>query len=191
MFHFFAYLFKLKHIKRWNLWKNNHEENVMEHTCEVAIIAHALVTIQNAKYGTGLNADKAATLALFHEIGETITGDIVTPIKYNNAELNLQFKKLETLATKRMCEQLPEYLQAKYSNIILDEKNYPEWPFVKAADKIAAYIKCLEEIKSGNNEFLKVKQTICNTIQSMNISAVHDFMEEFIPSFSLALDELI
>jgi 5'-deoxynucleotidase len=191
MFHFFSYLFKLKYIKRWNLWKNNHDENVLEHTCEVAIIAHTLVTIQNIRYKGNLNADKAATLALFHETGETITGDIVTPIKHNNVELRTQFKKLEIIAAKRMCEQLPGYLQEIYNPIILNQEIYPEWPFVKAADKIAAYIKCLDEIKSGNNEFIKVKQTVYDVILALGIPAVKDFMIEFIPSLSFSLDELI
>lgn len=193
MFHFFAYLFKLKHVLRWNIRRNNNSENVMEHSCEVAFVAHTLITIHNIRYGGNLNADKAATLAIFHETGEAITGDIATPIKYNNAELTVQFKKLETMAAKRMCEQLPKDLRGVYDSLILEQTNYPEWPFVKAADKIVAYIKCLEELKSGNNEFLQAKQTLEKTISSMaaDIPAVKDFMSQFIASFSLSLDELI
>jgi len=163
----------------------------MEHNGEVAAIAHMLVTIHNERYNGNLDANRASTLAIFHETGETLTGDVVTPIKYNNPELNAQFKRLEAIAEKRMCEQIPADLRNTYDPLIMDRHSFPEWPFVKAADKITAYIKCVDEVKSGNSEFLRVKNTTYNAIQALDIAAVNDFMIEFIPSFSLALDELI
>jgi 5'-deoxynucleotidase len=190
MHHFFAYLSRLKHINRWNLMRNVRQENVMEHTCEVAMIAHGLTLIQNARYGGALDPQRAAVLALYHEAGEVITGDLVTPVKYYNPQITGAFKQIEALAQEKVCDMLPEDLAGAYRGIILNGETEPEWPYVKAADRICAYLKCVEELKGGNSEFQKAAQSILRSIQALKLEAVGDFMAEFAPSYALALDEL-
>lgn len=190
MKHFFAYLSKLKYIQRWNLMRNTCTENVMEHTCETAMIAQCLVTIENVRYGGNLNPDRAASLALYHEAGEVITGDLATPIKYFNPEIKTAFKQIEGIACRRLLAMLPDDLQGAYRPLVLENEQEPEWCFVKAADRICAYLKCVEELKQGNREFEKAAQNILESIKALEMKAVSDFMSEFAPSYKLALDEL-
>ncbi|MGI5898349.1 MAG: 5'-deoxynucleotidase [Christensenellales bacterium] len=190
MRHFFAYLSRLKHISRWNLMRNVRNENVMEHTCECAMIAHSLVTLQNIRHGGSLSAERAVALAIFHEAGEVITGDLATPIKYFNPEIKEAFSNIEQIAERKICDMLPDDIKPEYQSLILFSKNEPEWKFVKAADRICAYIKCIEELKSGNEEFKKAAESTLKSIQAIDIKAVDDFMREFAPSYSLPLDEL-
>jgi len=190
MFHFFAYLSRLKHITRWNLMRNVRHENVMEHTCEVAMIAHCLVTIQNTRYGAGLSPDRACSLAVFHETGEVITSDLATAIKYFHPEIKKVFRDIEHIATDKMLNMLPNDMKNTYVKLIDEAENQPEWPYVKAADKICAYLKCVEELKSGNTEFQKAAQSTLKSINELELDSVKDFMRDFAPSYSLALDEL-
>jgi len=190
MHHFFAYLSRLRHIHRWNLMRNFQRENVLEHTCEVAMIAHALCVLQNTRHGGSLNPDRAASLALYHETGEVITGDLATPIKYFNADISAAFKQIEAMAEQKVCAMLPDDLRPAYEPLIMGAQAQAEWPFVKAADKICAYLKCVQELKCGNAELQKAMESTRAAIEAVDIPAVQAFMREFAPSYALALDEL-
>lgn len=189
MSHFFAYIFRMKYIKRWGLMKNVEEENIQEHSLCVAMIAHALALIENKYYGGNLDPEHIMALAAFHETGEVITGDLATPIKYFNQKINGAYKEIEGMAEDKMLSFLPDDFKEEYEKIIKHEDN-PDYIYVKAADRIAAYIKCIEEEKSGNREFATARNTIKSSIREMKLPAADYFMKEFVPSFSLTLDEL-
>ncbi len=180
----------MKHIHRWGLMRNTQAENDLEHTCTVSMIAHALVVTSNIRYNTSIDIGKTLEYALYHEAAEVITGDLATPIKYYNAEINSAFKHIEKLASKQLVAMIPEDIRNEYEKLLIPDEESIEWKFVKAADKIAAYIKCLEELKVGNSEFLMAKKSIYDDIISITIPAVKDYFEECIPSFQLSLDEL-
>ena len=194
---FFAYISRMKNIKRWGLMPSSREENVAEHSLQVAMIAHALAVIQNTRFGGDLDAEHIMALAVYHETSEVITGDLVTPIKYFNEEITSAYKKIEKVANEKMLNMLPEDLQEEYLPLIEaeeTEEGKKAYRYVKAADKIAAYTKCLEELRSGNQEFSMAKKTLEEKILAMEneegMEAVKVFMEEFIPSFMVTLDEL-
>lgn len=189
MYKFFAFLNRMKYIKRWSLMHSTIGENIMEHSQQVAVVAHALATISNTYFGGKLDANSIAVKALFHETSEVMTGDLPTPIKYFNPEIRNSYKNLENIANRRMLDQLPSELSATYDKIINDNDSV-EHKFVKYADKICAYIKCVDEVKMGNAEFVKAKETILNDITSFNSREVDYFMENFLPAFFLTLDEL-
>lgn len=189
MYKFFAYLNRMKYIKRWSLMHCTTNENIMEHSQQVAVIAHALATISNVYFGGHLNADSIAVKALFHETSEVMTGDLPTPIKYFNPEIRDAYKSLERLSNERLLGLLPSQLSAEYEKIVLDEQS-EEHKFVKYADKICAYIKCVDEVKQGNAEFIKAKETIFKDINGYKSKEVDYFMANFLPAFSLTLDEL-
>lgn len=189
MYKFFAFLNRMKYIKRWSLMHSTTNENIMEHSQQVAVVAHALASISNTYFGGKLDANSIAVKALFHETSEVITGDLPTPIKYFNPEIRDSYKNLEKLANDRLLNQLPSQLSVEYSKIIEDD-NSVEHKFVKYADKICAYIKCVDEVKMGNSEFFKAKETIESEIRNFNSPEVDYFMENFLPAFFLTLDEL-
>ncbi len=189
MYKFFAYLNRMKYIKRWSLMHSTTNENIMEHSQQVAVVAHALASISNIYFGGSLDANAIAVKALFHETSEVMTGDLPTPIKYFNPEIRDSYKKLEKLSNQRLLKQLPSQLSVEYSKIILDEEGI-EHKFVKYADKICAYIKCVDEVKMGNSEFFKAKETILADIKEFHSPEVDYFMENFLPAFFLTLDEL-
>lgn len=189
MSHFFAYMFRMKHIKRWGLMRNSLEENIQEHSHQVALLAHCLAIIENKYYGGTLNPEYIMALAVYHETGEVITGDLATPIKYFNRKINGAYKEIEDIAENKMISFLPEDFQEEYRNLI-KKHDTEEYRYVKAADRISAYIKCVEELKSGNREFAMAKENIEKSIYDMKMPCVEYFMKEFIPSFSLTLDEL-
>lgn len=189
MYKFFAFLNRMKYIKRWSLMHSTMGENIMEHSQQVAVIAHALATISNVYFNGNLNADSIAVKALFHETSEVVTGDLPTPIKYFNPEIRDSYKNLEKLANKRLLAQLPSELSVEYAKIVEDNDSV-EHAFVKYADKICAYIKCVDELKMGNAEFVKAKETIYKDITDFHSKEVDYFMENFLPAFSLTLDEL-
>ena len=168
---------------------SSREENIQEHSLQVAMIAHCLALLDNKRFGKEHDAEHIMALAVYHETGEVITGDLVTPIKYYNDEIRTAYKKIELLAEERMINMLPEDLKDEYRPLIqpVDEE---EKRIVKAADKIAAYTKCLEEIRSGNNEFIKARDSLERSIHDMKMPVVEMFMEEFIPDFNVTLDEL-
>ena len=190
MSHFFAYISKMKWIRRWGLMKNTADENIMEHSWQVANIAHALAVIKNKVFGGDVDAEHIAMLALYHETGEVITGDFATPIKYFNPEVKNAIGEMEYLAKQRIHQMLPAELQADYEPLIFPDENSEEYKIVKCADRICAYFKCVEEIKWGNKEFEKAKVTIEKDIEKIDREEVKYFMKHFAESFSLTLDEL-
>ena len=190
-YNFYAMLSRMKYINRWGLMNNTREENIGEHSLEVAIFAHALVCIANKRFGENLNADRAALLGLFHDSSEIITGDLPTPVKYFDPEIKEAYKNIEHLSEQKLISMLPDYLKGEYTPLIdsefTDEKLHI---YVKAADKLSALVKCMEELKMGNNEFLKAERSTREALEKFDLPALKVFMEEFLPSFSLTLDEL-
>jgi 5'-deoxynucleotidase len=191
MNHFFAYLSRMKLIQRWGLMRNTRPENIQEHSLQVAQIAHGLALISNVYYGGKYDPERIMALAVFHEVGEVITGDIATPIKYWNPEVNKAFKHMEEIAKIRLSDMLPYQLKEEYNSYFFyQESDKENWKIVKAADKICAYLKCIEELKTGNGEFLKAEKSIKAELDRIEHPAVKYFITNFVPSFSLTLDEL-
>ena len=189
MSRFFAYIARMKHIKRWGLMPSSREENIQEHSLQVAMIAHALALLQNKHYGGTLDPEHIMAIAVYHETGEVITGDLVTPIKYFNEDIKTAYKNIEAIAEDRMISMLPEDMREDYRALI-QPKDEEEKRIVKAADKIAAYTKCLEEIRSGNKEFSMAEKALRKTIDEMHMPVVDEFMRVYIPDFNVTLDEL-
>lgn len=192
MYHFFAYMARMKQILRWGLMRNTRPENDQEHSLQAALIAHELATAHNLRHGGALNADHIAVLAMYHDAGEVITGDLATPIKHFNPEVHGAFEKMEQMAREKLLNMLPDDLSGAYAPIVCPDETTEEWRFVKAADKICAYLKCVEEIRSGNEEFCKARDAIGRDIARMaeTMPEVREFMEQFAGSFELTLDEL-
>ena len=188
--HFYAYMARMKLIRRWSLRRNTREENDQEHSLQVAMISHALAVIRNRRYGGSVNIEKVMLLAVYHEAPEVITGDIATPIKYFNPKIKNSFKAIERMASEQLLDYLPEDLRSEYEPLLLPDEATEEWKLVKAADKISAYLKCLEEEGYGNQEFLAAKQNIESSIRALGLPEVNDFMDQFAPSFMLPLDGL-
>ena len=188
--HFYAYMARMKLIRRWSLRRNTREENDQEHSLQVAMISHALAVIRNKRYGGSINIEKVMLLATYHEAPEVITGDIATPIKYFNPKIKNSFKAIERMASEQLLNYLPEDLRPEYEPLLLPDEDTEEWKLVKAADKISAYLKCLEEEGYGNHEFMAAKQNIEASIRALSLPEVNDFMDQFAPSFMLPLDGL-
>ncbi|WP_291441593.1 5'-deoxynucleotidase [Desulfovibrio sp.] len=188
--HFFAYMSRMKHIKRWALMRNTWQEDIAQHSLQVAMIAHALAVLHNRRFGGGANPERAATLAVYHEAPEVITGDLATPIKYFNPGIRSAYKEIEGIAAGKLHSMLPGDLQPDFSTLLCAPQSDPEWPRVKAADKISAYIKCVEELRAGNDEFTRAGQTILAELTASPLPEVRAFLEEFLPSFRLTMDEL-
>ena len=189
--HFFAYMSRMKHIKRWALMRNTWQEDIAQHSLQVAMIAHALALLRNRRFGGGADPQRAALLALYHEAPEVITGDLATPIKYFSPEIRASFGHIEELSAKKLCALVPEDLRPALSPMLVTPESDPEWPRVKAADTIAAYIHCIEEVKAGNSEFRKVADQILRKIRDRHdLPEVHAFLEECLPSYMLTLEEL-
>ena len=187
---FFAFLSRMKHIYRWSLMRNVNRENIMEHSLQVAMIAHGLAVINNRIFNGDADPEKAALYAVYHDSNETITGDLPTPIKYYNPEIEASYKGLEEVSKHKLLSLLPESLKEDYKKILFYDETSLEGRLVKAADRICAYIKCVEESKAGNGEFKKAQQSILKKIKSMDIPEVDYFMKHFMENFSLTLDEL-
>ena len=191
MYNFFAYMARMKLIRRWSLMKSVSEENIAEHSAQVAQIAHALALIKNRKFGGSLNADRVATLGLYHETSEVLTGDLPTPIKYYNPEIRRAYKEIEGIANDRLIGMLPPELQEEYRALISVDESAYEAQLVKAADKISAYIKCIEEMRSGNREFAKAEDSLRESVERyFYLDEVKYFCDTFIDSFRKTLDEL-
>lgn len=186
---FFAMISRMKYIDRWGLMNNTKTENISEHSLETAILSHALVTIANERLGESLNADRAAVIALFHDSSEILTGDMPTPVKYYNPDIRDAYKTVEKVAEDKLISMLPEDLRGVYRTVISNEDIVLE-RYVKAADKLSALIKCIEEVRMGNNEFLKAKESTEAALEKMDLPALKIFMQEFLPSYYLTLDEL-
>lgn len=187
---FYAYLDRMKFIRRWQLMRCTRDENIMEHSQSVALFTHALVTIKNEVFGGTADAGKAVLYALYHETAEVMTGDLPTPVKYYNLGIRGAYKDLEKLACEKIASTLPEEIRGGIAPYVLAEENCEEYKIVKAADRLSAYVKCLEEIRSGNAEFIKAKTSIEEDLHQRNMPEVEYFFEKFVPSFSLSLDEL-
>jgi 5'-deoxynucleotidase len=187
---FFAYLNRLKLIQRWGLMRNTIPENDMEHSMQCAMIAHALAVIANTRHANTLDPQKVTTLALYHDVGEVLTGDLPTPVKYKNAEIKKAYKTIEAMANKQLLQMLPEDLRSSYDPYLIPDKDSYEWKLVKAADRICAYIKCVEEKKAGNLEFVHAQASIEKSISDLEMPEVKDFMAEFAPAYELSLDEM-
>ena len=187
---FFAYLNRMRYIKRWSLMRSIREENIMEHSQAVAVIAHALALITNKICGGNVDENKVVLLAQYHEVGEVITGDLPTPIKYFNPEIKAAYKDLEKGACERILSMLPESLKEEYHEYILPDENTEEYRLVKYADRLSAYLKCVEEVKAGNAEFKKAKTSIGNELKNCKNPAVEYYLKEFALAYELTLDEL-
>ena len=190
MYNFYAYLSRMKYIERWSLMKSTQRENIMEHSEQVAQLAHALAVIANKIYGKNVDINLCSTLALFHETSEVITGDLPTPIKYYNPQIKASYKEIESIANNKLLSMLPDEFKEEYNKIIEPDKASYEYKLVKIADKLSAYVKCLEELKVGNKEFLKAEKTIRGELDSSESLELQYFMKYFLPGFSKTLDEL-
>ncbi len=189
--HFFAYMAKMKYIKRWGIMRNAVDENIQEHALQTAMVAHALAVIKNTKFGGSVNPERVMALAVYHEASEVITGDLPTPIKYFNPEIKSEYKKIESIAERALFGMLPDELKPAFKPLIVNQPADAEhYRLMKAADKICALIKCIEELNAGNDAFSKAKETIERDIKKLEMPEVDYFIETFIPSFSLTLDEL-
>ena len=187
-FHFFSIVSRMKYINRWGLMRKTREENLSEHSLEVSMIAHALCLIKNKKLGGNLDAQRAAILGLYHDASEIFTGDLPTPVKYHNPEIYESYKKVEQFSVNKILKMLPDYLLEEYKKILVPSKD-EIYNIVKAADKISALIKCIEEENAGNNEFKKAKDRLLKNIEMLKMPEVDIFIQEFLPSYKLSLDE--
>ena len=189
---FYAYLSRLRWIKRWGLKRNAHDENVMEHSWEVSVIAHTLALIKNRYFEGNLDANAIATAALYHDITEVITGDLPTPIKYHSREINDAYKQIEKQAELELLALLPIELRSDFELLIHHDRMPEEHVrIIKAADKISAYLKCQAELKAGNKEFEIAAEQIALTINEFKDLEVIFFMHAFVPSCALTLDGLM
>ncbi len=187
---FFAYMARMKYIKRWSLMHSVVEENIMEHTSGVCFIAHALAVIGNTYFEKDYDIEKVVLYALYHESSEVITGDLPTPIKYFNKEINTAYKDLEKNSCEKLLSTLPEELQVEYRKSLLPDTSSKEYQIVKKADRISAFVKCVEECKANNLEFKKAKVAIWNDIEKMQEKEVQYFVKNVLPVYSKTLDEL-
>lgn len=189
--HFFAMMSRMRYINRWALMRNTHAENLGEHSHETAAIAHALAVIQNKRFGGSVNAERAALLGIYHDMPEILTGDLPTPVKYHNPEIKEAYNKVEETACEKLLKMLPDDLKEDYRPFFFQSEEDKElWKLVKAADKISALVKCVEEEKAGNREFGEARDTILKAIRNMDIPAANAFLEDFLPSYFLTLDEM-
>ena len=186
---FFAYIFRMRHIARWALMRNTRTENVEEHSYEAAVLSHALAVIGRDLFGKDLDPDKIAVAALFHDAPEIITGDMPTPVKYHNPSLQNAYKQVEAAAQDKLLSMLPPELVPAYEPLVR-ESDRKVRRYVKAADKLSAYIKCVEELKAGNSEFKKAAEQTMAALKDMGMEELEYFTEKFLPAFSLTLDEL-
>ena len=187
--HFFAYISRMRFIQRWALMRNTAPENVQEHSHQVAVLAHALAVIRNEKFGGAVDPGQVAVAALYHDASEILTGDMPTPIKYDNPAIQHAYKEVEAVAEKKLLHMLPQELQSVYAPILTPTDPDVE-RLVKAADKLSAYIKCVEELKAGNTEFREAAAQTRKALEGYGLPEVGYFLDTFIDSFALTLDEL-
>ncbi len=188
-YHFFPMIARMRYINRWGLMRNTDPENIQEHSHMVAVLAHALAVIHNEKFGGQVDPGTVAVAALYHDASEILTGDMPTPIKYDNPDIQSAYKAVEVVAEQKLLSMLPPDLRGAYDEVLTIPD--PEVrALVKAADKLSAYLKCVEELKAGNNEFKKAKEQTLAALEENTLPALQYFMEEFLPGFELTLDEL-
>ena len=186
---FFPMIARMRYINRWGLMRNTQPENIQEHSHMVAVLAHALAVIRNEKFGGSVDAGAVAVAALYHDATEILTGDMPTPIKYYNPEIRGAYKAVEAVAGDKLLSLLPQEFQATYRPILQPQDEAVE-KLVKAADKLSAYIKCVEEVKAGNTEFRQAAEQTYHILEDSPLPEVAYFLEHFLPGFSLTLDEL-
>ena len=188
--HFFAYINRMKFIQRWGLMRNTLPENDMEHALQTAMIAHAIAVMGNVRHQKHYNAEYVMALAMYHDASEVITGDLPTPVKHHNPMIRQEYSKLEDMAARRLLAMLPGDLQAYYKPLIAHDETTPEWRLVKAADRICAYVKCLEERKAGNQEFESARKSVKKFLDRVDLPEVQDFISQCVPGFAMTLDEI-
>lgn len=187
---FFAFIGRMKYIVRWSLMRNSETENIQEHSHVVAVIAHALGLIRRDVFGLECDPNEQAAIALFHDASEILTGDLPTPIKYHSRRIKSAYDEVEELASRKLLDTLPAQLRPAYGDLFAAGGDKSRYELVKAADKISAYIKCIEERKAGNREFASAEESTRRALENSPLPEVHYFMEHFIPGFEKNLDEL-
>ena len=188
--HFFAYISRMRFIQRWALMRNTFQENIQEHSQSVAVLAHALAVIGREKFGSQVDPGEAAIAGLYHDAPEILTGDMPTPVKYDNPAIKDAYKAVESVAADKLLSMLPEELQEEFSPYVREELEPELLRVVKAADKLSAYLKCVEELKAGNNEFKQAARQTREALNKMELPALDYFLKHFLPGFELTLDEL-
>ena len=189
-YNFFAYISRMRYIGRWSLMRNSLPENIQEHSHMVAVIAHALGIIRRDVFGIDCDPEEYAAAALYHDCPEILTGDLPTPIKYHSAEIMGAYKQVEALACEKLLATLPEELKGSFEPFLSGECEERCRDLVKAADKLSAYIKCIEELKAGNDEFSSAAKQTRQALEDMHLPCLDYFMAHFLESFKLTLDEL-
>lgn len=191
MSHLFAYFSRMKFIRRWGLMHSTWPENVQEHSLRTAQVAHTLAIVRNRLFAGRLDPNRVAVLALYHDASEVLTGDLPSPIKYFNPDIKTAYKEIEGSAARRLLGMVPEDLAPDFAEVLLAEDwSDEERSLVKAADKLCAYMKCLEESAAGNREFGRAEQALRETVESIDLPEVRYFLETFVPSLRLTVDEL-
>ncbi|MCZ8513409.1 5'-deoxynucleotidase [Paenibacillus filicis] len=190
--HFFAYMYRLRYIERWSLMRNVVKENVAEHSFHVAILTHVLCTIANEVYGRQVPTDRIVSMALFHDATEVFTGDIPTPVKHHNPKILSNFREIEHLAAERLLDMVPDPLRPVYDSLIdTKQPDHAELKkYVKGADLLDAYLKCVTELSAGNREFATAKKQIEESIEQLNMPELKYFLQYMAPSLEKTLDEL-
>lgn len=185
---FYAVLSRMKYIDRWALMRNTREENLCEHSYETAVLAHALATLTNRRFGGQVDVGRCVLLALYHDASEILTGDMPTPVKYYNPAIRDAYKQVEAVAADKLLSMLPEDLREEYRPLFGEAADM-EHRLVKAADKLSALIKCVEEERLGNREFAKARQATLDAVRALGLPAADCFLDEFLPAYELTLDE--
>lgn len=190
MHHFFAYMARMRYIDRWALMRNSYTENIQEHSHQVAILAHALAVLRNAYFGGQVDAGAVAVAALYHDASEILTGDLPTPIKYYNPDIRDAYREVEQFSAHKLLHMLPEALRPSFDPLLREGYDPGLRTLVKAADKLSAHIKCVEELKAGNAEFKQAAEQTLEALQGYGLPELDYFLEHFLPAFGLTLDEL-
>lgn len=186
---FYAVLARMKYISRWALMRNTRQESVHEHSFDVAVIAHALAELHNRRFGGTVNVEKCILQAMYHDAPEIFTGDMPTPVKYDNDDIRRAYAEVERLSAEKLLSMLPDDLRGVYRPLLLPDETSEESRIVKAADKLSALLKCVEELGQGNREFASARRTLEAAVRKMQLPAADCFLEEFVPAFELTLDE--
>ena len=190
MEHFFAYTSRMRFISRWALMRNSQPENIQEHSHQVAVLAHALAVIQNQYFGGSVDPGRVAVAALYHDASEILTGDLPTPIKYYNPDIRDAYREVEQFSAHKLLHMLPEALRPSFDPLLREGYDPGLRTLVKAADKLSAHIKCVEELKAGNAEFKQAAEQTLEALQGYGLPELDYFLEHFLPAFGLTLDEL-